>query len=49
MKKGFWKKVVTVICVFASILVIGNSVSGWVNDKTNDTNEKTEISTETEE
>lgn len=46
----FWKKFTTIVCVAASVLIIGNSVSGWVGeDKTNDTENKTETSDTVEE
>lgn len=45
----FWKKFCTIVCVVASVLIIGNSVSGLIGEKTNDTDNKTETSDTVEE
>lgn len=45
----FWKKFTTVACLIASVLIIGNSVSGLIGEKTNDTDNTNTESSETVE
>ena len=32
MKKGIWKKLAIGLCLFASAIVVGTSVTGWIKD-----------------
>ncbi len=36
MKKGIWKKLASGLCIFASAIVVGTSVSGWIQDAKNE-------------